>query len=145
MKGNRRVRRVKVSADGTGVVSHAGVGLLREMAEYTGQVDGVTQALIGTYRGVPLHAPGRVSTTPEPGRRLRTSGGGSLSVGLAIMLGMVNPARQQDHQPRGAALLPRDLAPAELAAAPSLSSFDVPLIPDLTDAEDEAFAAAIRS
>jgi len=30
-----------VSADGHGVVSHAGVGLLREMAEYTGLVDGV--------------------------------------------------------------------------------------------------------
>jgi|SRR5680860_108704 len=62
MKGNRRVRRVKVSADGTGVVSHAGVGLLREMAEFTGLVDGVTAALIGTYRGVPVHAPGRVFT-----------------------------------------------------------------------------------
>ena len=49
-----------VSADGQGVVSHAGVGLLREMAEYTGLVDGVTAALIDTYRGVPVHAPGRV-------------------------------------------------------------------------------------
>jgi DDE family transposase len=51
-----------VSADGAGVVSHAGVGLLREMAESTGLVDGVTEALIGTYRGVPVHAPGRVFT-----------------------------------------------------------------------------------
>jgi hypothetical protein len=51
-----------VSADGAGVVSHAGVGLLREMAEYTGLVDGVTAALIGTYKGVPMHAPGRVFT-----------------------------------------------------------------------------------
>ena len=42
------------------MVSHAGVGLLREMAEGTGLVDGITQALIGTYRGVPVHAPGRV-------------------------------------------------------------------------------------
>jgi len=49
-----------VSADGAGVVSHAGVGLLREMAQDTGLVDGITQALIGTYRGVPVHAPGRV-------------------------------------------------------------------------------------
>ena len=57
---SKRVRRVVVSADGQGVVSHAGVGLLREMAEYTGLVDGVTEALIGTYRGVPIHAPGRV-------------------------------------------------------------------------------------
>ena len=54
--------RVVVSADGAGVVSHAGVGLLREMAQGTGLVDGITQALIGTYRGVPVHAPGRVFT-----------------------------------------------------------------------------------
>lgn len=51
-----------VSADGHGVVSHAGVGLLREMAEYTGLVEAVSDALIGTYRGVPVHAPGRVFT-----------------------------------------------------------------------------------
>jgi hypothetical protein len=51
-----------VSADGQGVVSHAGVGLLREMAEYTGLVEGVTGALLDTYRGVPVHAPGRVFT-----------------------------------------------------------------------------------
>lgn len=52
--------RVKVSADGKGVVSHAGVGLLREMAEKTGLVDVVSAALIGTYKGLPVHAPGRV-------------------------------------------------------------------------------------
>lgn len=62
MKRNKWSRRVKVSADGAGVVSHAGVGLLRELAEYTGLVEGVTDALIGTYSGVPLHAPGRVFT-----------------------------------------------------------------------------------
>ena len=55
-------RRVKVSADGQGVVSHAGAGLLREMAEYTGLVDGVTEALLDTYRGLPVHPPGRVFT-----------------------------------------------------------------------------------
>lgn len=61
----KRIRwsgRVKVSADGVGVVSHAGVGLLREMAEETGLVDAVSAALIGTYRGLPVHAPGRVFT-----------------------------------------------------------------------------------
>lgn len=62
MKRNKRARRVVVSADGHGVVSHAGVGLLREMAEYTGLVEAVSDALIGTYRGVPVHAPGRVFT-----------------------------------------------------------------------------------
>jgi hypothetical protein len=60
VKRSGLVRRVKVSADGVGVVSHAGVGLLRELAEYTGLVDGVTVALIDTYKGVPRHAPGRV-------------------------------------------------------------------------------------
>jgi hypothetical protein len=44
------------------VVSHAGVGLLREMAGYTGLAEGVTDALIGTCKGVPAHAPGRVFT-----------------------------------------------------------------------------------
>jgi hypothetical protein len=62
VKRNKQRGRVVVSADGAGVVSHAGVGLLREMAEDTGLVGGVTQALIGTYRGVPVHAPGRVFT-----------------------------------------------------------------------------------
>jgi hypothetical protein len=62
VKRNNRAARVKVSADGTGVVSHAGVGLLREVAEYTGLVDAVTAALLGTYKGVPVHAPGRVFT-----------------------------------------------------------------------------------
>jgi hypothetical protein len=60
VKRNKRMRRVVVSADGAGVVSHAGVGLLREMAEYTGLVDGVCSALADTYRGRWVHAPGRV-------------------------------------------------------------------------------------
>lgn len=62
VKSSKRNRRVVVSADGSGVVSHAGVGLLREMAEYTGLVDTVSAALADTYRGPWLHAPGRVFT-----------------------------------------------------------------------------------
>jgi len=62
VKRNRRIPKVKVSADGAGVVSHAGVGLLREMAAATGLVDGVSAALIDTYRGFAIHAPGRVFT-----------------------------------------------------------------------------------
>ncbi len=61
-RDNLGFRKVKVSADGKGVVSHAGVGLLREMAEQTGRVDAVSGALIDTYAGVPVHAPGRVFT-----------------------------------------------------------------------------------
>jgi hypothetical protein len=60
VKRSRKLSRVKVSADGAGVVSHAGVALLRELAEYSGLVAGVSGALIGTYKGVPVHAPGRV-------------------------------------------------------------------------------------
>lgn len=62
MKGSKRVPRVRVSADGRGVVSHAGVGMLREVAESTGLARGVTGALLDTYKGVPVHAPGRVFT-----------------------------------------------------------------------------------
>ena len=36
MKGSAAVSRVKVSADGYGVVSHAGVGMVREVADLTG-------------------------------------------------------------------------------------------------------------
>ena len=62
MKRSGGGRRVKVSADGRGVVSHAGAALLRELATETGLADGVTGALIGTYRGFPRHLPGQVFT-----------------------------------------------------------------------------------
>jgi len=51
---------VKVSADGVGVVSHAGVGMLRELAQDTGLTAGVTAVLADTYAGPWVHAPGRV-------------------------------------------------------------------------------------
>jgi hypothetical protein len=51
---------VKVSADGTGVVSHAGVGLLREVADLSGLSSQVTAALADTYNGPWIHAPGAV-------------------------------------------------------------------------------------
>lgn len=60
VKRSKRSRRVKVSADGTGVVSHAGVGMLRELAQDTGLVAGVTAALADTYAGPWQHAPGQV-------------------------------------------------------------------------------------
>jgi hypothetical protein len=52
--------RVKVSADGQGVVSHAGVGMLRELADSTGLCAQVTAALADTYAGPWTHAPGDV-------------------------------------------------------------------------------------
>ncbi|WP_407938680.1 transposase [Mycobacterium lacus] len=51
---------MKVSADGAGVVSHAGVGMLREVADLTGLSSQVTAVLADTYRGPWMHAPGVV-------------------------------------------------------------------------------------
>lgn len=60
MKGSVAVSRVKVSADGHGVVSHAGVGMLRELADLAGLSSQVTAALADTYNGPWIHAPGDV-------------------------------------------------------------------------------------
>ena len=62
MKGSAAVSRVKVSADGQGVVSHAGVCMLREVADLTGLSSQVTAALADTYDGPWIHAPGDVFT-----------------------------------------------------------------------------------
>jgi hypothetical protein len=51
---------MKVSADGTGVASHAGAELLRELAAATGLVSAWDRALIGTYSDLPFHFPGQV-------------------------------------------------------------------------------------
>lgn len=60
MKTTTRNQRVEVSADGAGIVSHAGAALLRELADLSGLTAGFTAALISTYRGRPIHPPGRV-------------------------------------------------------------------------------------
>ena len=59
---NRSVRlgRVRVSADGEGLVSHAGAELFRELAAYSGLIDAWDRVLIGTYKGLPVHFPGSV-------------------------------------------------------------------------------------
>ncbi len=51
---------MKVSDDGQGVVSHAGVGMLRELADLTGLSAQVTAALADTYRGQWIYEPGAV-------------------------------------------------------------------------------------
>ncbi len=56
-----------------------------------------------------------------------------------------NAAHRDHHGPPGADLLPRDLTDEELAAAPVLVSLDALLIDELTDDEDDAFAAALSS
>ena len=60
MKNIAVASRVKVSADGHGVVSHAGMGMLRELADRTGLSSQVTAALADTYRGPWVYAPGEV-------------------------------------------------------------------------------------
>jgi hypothetical protein len=52
--------RVKVSADGHGVVSHAGMAMVRELADRTGLSAQVSAALADTYRGPWVYAPGDV-------------------------------------------------------------------------------------
>jgi hypothetical protein len=52
-------------------------------------------------------------------------------------------ARPKDDAPYGTLLLARDLTDAQLAAAPVLVSVDSLLIEDLSDDEDDAFAAAL--
>ena len=57
----RRSKRVKVSADGTGLVSRAGVALLRELTVDTGLAAGWTAGLLDTYKAFPtVHPAGRV-------------------------------------------------------------------------------------
>ena len=53
---------MRVSADGEGVVSHAGAELLRELAGFSGLVQAWDRALIGTYAAMPIHFPGNVLT-----------------------------------------------------------------------------------
>ena len=60
MKRSQRLKRARVTSDGVGVVSHAGAGLLRELAESTGLVECWEEALAGSYRGPWLHSPGQV-------------------------------------------------------------------------------------
>jgi hypothetical protein len=58
---NRRARRVKVSADGAGLVSRAGTLPLRELTVESGLAAGWTEALLDTYKAAPsAHRPGRV-------------------------------------------------------------------------------------
>jgi len=62
VKSTTRTARTLVTADGTGIVSHAGAALLRELAAESGLTAGWTAALLDTYQGAPVHLPGRVLT-----------------------------------------------------------------------------------
>jgi hypothetical protein len=52
-------------------------------------------------------------------------------------------ARPRDEAPHGTLQLPRDLTEDQLDAAPVLASIDTLLIEELSEDEDDAFAAAL--
>lgn len=53
-------RRVEVSADGEGIVSHAGAALLAELADRTGLTGALSEAMAQTRERASAHDPGRV-------------------------------------------------------------------------------------
>jgi len=65
-----------------------------------------------------------------------------LTPGVTLEL-MSDAVRHTHGTAHGTALLPADLTPDQLASAPALTSLDALLIEDLTDDEDDAFAAAL--
>lgn len=81
MKRSGSIPRLKISADGRGVVSHAGLGMLRELAEGTGLVAGLNEAVADTYRGQWVHAPGRVLTDLA----VAVAGGAETISGIAVL------------------------------------------------------------
>jgi hypothetical protein len=60
VKRSALIGKMRVTADGEGLVSHAGTELLRELAGYTGLIRAWDRALIGTYKAMPIHFPGNV-------------------------------------------------------------------------------------
>lgn len=57
--------------------------------------------------------------------------------------GVSDAAEAENDQAHGSGLLPADLTEADLASAPVLDSVDGLLVDGLSDAEDDAFAAAL--
>lgn len=60
VKPKARSETVEVTADGEGLVSHAGTGLLTELADRSGLTGGLSRALAGTRERRSAHDPGRV-------------------------------------------------------------------------------------
>jgi Transposase DDE domain group 1 len=58
-RGGRNVK-VEVRADGQGLVSHAGAGLIAECADRLGLTSALDRALGGLFERAPTHSPGRV-------------------------------------------------------------------------------------
>jgi hypothetical protein len=60
VKPEARLGTVEVTADGEGLVSHAGVALLVELADTVGLTAALSGALVGTRERRSAHDPGRV-------------------------------------------------------------------------------------
>jgi hypothetical protein len=60
VKPAARLETVEVTADGEGLISHAGVALLVELADRAGLTGGLSEALAGTRERRSAHDPGRV-------------------------------------------------------------------------------------
>ena len=58
---------------------------------------------------------------------------------------MSDAVQDPDEAPHGTSSLPVDLTADQLTAAPVLASIDALLIEDLSEDEDDAFAAALES
>jgi hypothetical protein len=58
VKPTRRFQTVEVTADGEGLVSHAGAALLVELADRSGLTGGLSQALAETRERRSAHIPG---------------------------------------------------------------------------------------
>lgn len=86
------------------------------------------------HERIPIHRRQRCGT-PKP-LRLRSDG----------YYGRVSDAAHHyDEGAHGTALLPRDLTDEQLSKAPVLVSVDTLLIEELSEAEDDAFSAALSS
>ena len=81
MKSSGSFRRLRVSADGSGVVSHAGLGMLRELAEHTGLVAALDDAVADTYRGAWVHSPGQALT----GLAVAVADGADAITGIGVL------------------------------------------------------------
>ena len=114
--------RVKVSADGHGVLSHVEVGMLREVAELTGLSAQVTAVLADTYRRQWSHAPGAVFA--DLAAAVAVGADGIVNLAVRVTAGRMGdrdqrrfvvqglPLPEGDHQPRCVAVSPLRVEPA---------------------------------
>src|SRR5919197_2171984 len=81
MKATGSRPRIMVTADGRGVVGHAGARLLADVAEATGLVVGFGEALARTRQRASGHDPGRVAVDLA----VMLAGGGEAIADLAVL------------------------------------------------------------